>query len=54
MQHHAFIDSIKYLLGAALFAAASLASAQPTFGNPSPTAGRETSQKANASADKSM
>ena len=54
MKHHAFIDSVKYLLGAALFAAASLASAQPTFGNPSPTAGRDTSQKANASADQSM
>src|SRR6266571_232622 len=54
MKHHAFIDSVKYLLAAALFATASLASAQPTFGNPSPTAGRETSQKANASADQSM
>jgi hypothetical protein len=54
MKHHAFIDSVKYLLGVALFAIASLASAQPTFGNPSPTAGRETSQKANASADQSM
>jgi hypothetical protein len=42
------------LLGAALFAVASLASAQPTFGNPSPTAGKETSQKANASADQGM
>ena len=54
MKHRAFIDSVKYLLGAAVFATASLASAQPTFGNPSPTAGRETSQKANASADQSM
>jgi hypothetical protein len=44
----------QYLLGAALFAAASLVFAQPTFGNPSPTAGRDTSQKANASADQSM
>ncbi len=52
MTHRAF--SVKYLLAAALFATASLASAQPTFGNPSPTAGRETSQKANASADQSM
>jgi hypothetical protein len=54
MKHDAFFDSMKYLLGATLFATASLASAQPTFGNPSPTAGRETSQKANASADQSM
>src|SRR5439155_3439269 len=54
MKHHAFIDSVKYLLAAAVFATASLASAQPTFGNPSPTAGRDTSQKANASADQSM
>ena len=29
-------------------------SAQPTFGNPSPTAGSETSQKANASADQAL
>jgi len=54
MKHHAFIDSTKYLLAAAVFAMAPLASAQPTFGNPSPTAGKETSQKANASADQSL
>jgi curli biogenesis system outer membrane secretion channel CsgG len=30
---------------------AAVASAQPTFGNPTPTAGKETSQKANAAAD---
>lgn len=30
------------------------ASAQPVFGNPSPTAGSETSQKANAAADQAM
>ena len=54
MRHHAFIVCTKYLLGAALLAAASLASAQPTFGNPSPTAGRDTSQKANAAADQSI
>jgi len=39
------------LLGAALAAWVTLAPAQPTFGNPSPTAGKETSQKANAAAD---
>ena len=54
MRHRASIVCTKYLLGAALLAAASLASAQPTFGNPSPTAGRETSQKANAAADQSI
>ncbi|MDQ2961660.1 MAG: hypothetical protein M3R31_00675, partial [Pseudomonadota bacterium] len=54
MRHRVSIDSTKYLLAAALFAVASLASAQPTFGNPSPTAGRETSQKANAAADQSI
>jgi hypothetical protein len=54
MKQRAFIDSTKYLLGAALFATASLASAQPTWGNPSPTAGKETSQKANAAADQTI
>ncbi|HEY3029963.1 MAG TPA: hypothetical protein VGJ68_07255, partial [Bradyrhizobium sp.] len=54
MRHRAFIVCTKYLLGAALLTAASLASAQPTFGNPSPTAGRDTSQKANAAADQSI
>jgi hypothetical protein len=54
MRHRASIVCTKYLLGAALLAAASLASAQPTFGNPSPTAGRDTSQKANAAADQSI
>lgn len=48
------IECTRYLLGAALFAAASLASAQPTWGNPSPTAGKETSQKANAAADQTI
>jgi hypothetical protein len=41
-------------LGVALFAVAAVASAQPTWGNPSPTAGRETSQKANAAADQTI
>src|SRR5947208_8706695 len=40
-----------FALTAALLATMSAAAAQPTFGNPSPTAGRETSQKANAAAD---
>ena len=54
MRQIASIECTGYLLGAALFAVASLASAQPTFGNPSPTAGSQTSQKANASADQAM
>lgn len=54
MRDRARIESMSYLLGAALFAAASLASAQPTWGNPSPTAGKETSQKANAAADQTI
>lgn len=41
----------RVVTGFALACAASLACAQPQFGNPSPTAGRETSQKANAAAD---
>jgi hypothetical protein len=45
---------MKYLLAAALLAAATLASGQPTWGNPSPTAGKETSQKANAAADQTI
>jgi curli biogenesis system outer membrane secretion channel CsgG len=48
------IDCMKLLLGAVLLAATSLASAQPTWGNPSPTAGKETSQKANAAADQTI
>ena len=54
MRHRASTICPKYLLGAALLAAASLASAQPTYGNPSPTAGRDTSQKANAAADQTI
>src|SRR5437016_11393397 len=44
----------KCLLAAVLVASIPLASAQPTYGNPSPTAGRETSQKANAAADQTI
>ena len=54
MDHRACIEAVKYVVGAAFFAAASLASAQPTWGNPSPTAGKETSQKANAAADQTI
>ena len=54
MRQDPSIRCATYLVGTALFAVASLACAQPTFGNPSPTAGKETSQKANASADQGM
>ena len=54
MGHRASIEFSRYVVGAALFAAASLALGQPTWGNPSPTAGKETSQKANAAADQSI
>ena len=43
--------SCSLLLGALAMACTSLALAQPRFGNPSPTAGKETSQKANQAAD---
>jgi hypothetical protein len=41
-------------LGAIMLVGASVSTAQPHFGNPSPTAGSETSQKANASADQAL
>ena len=47
-------NAFRVALGAALFACAAAATAQPTFGNPSPTAGKETSQKANAAADQAI
>lgn len=45
---------LRYAAVAAVFALAAIrgeVAAQPTFGNPSPTAGSETSQRANAAAD---
>ena len=54
MTHRMLIRITRLTLGAALLASASLAIAQPTFGNPSPTAGSSTSQKANASADQAL
>src|SRR6201993_3542108 len=50
MRHSACVEAASYMIGAVLLVAASLASGQPTWGNPSPTAGKETSQKANAAA----
>ncbi|HYT97461.1 MAG TPA: hypothetical protein VEO36_09075 [Casimicrobiaceae bacterium] len=45
------VGRISLMFGVALLASAGVAVAQPQFGNASPTAGKETSQKANASAD---
>ena len=46
--------ALRALNGSALALAATLACAQPQFGNPSPTAGGKTSQQANAAADQAM
>jgi hypothetical protein len=54
MSHDIYIRITKLALGATLIASASLALAQPRFGNPSPTAGSDTSQRANASADQAL
>src|ERR1700720_993003 len=54
MSNHTYLRITKLALGAALTASAALAGAQPRFGNPSPTAGSDTSQRANASADEAL
>jgi hypothetical protein len=54
MSNRTYIRTTNFALGAFLLAGASLAMAQPHFGNPSPTAGSDTSQKANASADQAL
>ena len=54
MTVHTVLMRPTLLAGAVLLAASSLALAQPKFGNPSPTAGSETSRKANESADQAM
>src|SRR3977135_2543807 len=54
MSNRTWMGFITMALGASLIAGSSLALAQPTFGNPSPTAGSSTSQKANASADTAL
>jgi hypothetical protein len=46
------VPSLTIALSALLFASAAVA--QPRFGNPSPTAGSETSQKANQAADQAV
>jgi hypothetical protein len=54
MKHRISTCCISALLGAALAAATATAVAQPRFGNPSPTAGSDTSQRANDSADQAL
>jgi curli biogenesis system outer membrane secretion channel CsgG len=54
MSNRKWMSCINLALGASLLAGSSLALAQPTFGNPSPTAGSTTSQKANAAADQAI
>jgi hypothetical protein len=54
MSNHISIRFTNLALGVFLLAWASLAMTQPKFGNPSPTAGSETSQKANQSADQAL
>ena len=48
------VQMTNLVLGAVLVCVAPISIAQPTFGNPSPTAGSTTSQKANASADQAL
>ena len=54
MSTRTLVKFVPILLGVSMLAGAPLATAQPTFGNPSPTAGSSTSQKANASADQAI
>jgi hypothetical protein len=54
MKHCIPIRLIPPLFAAALALAAAPALAQPRFGNPSPTAGSDTSQRANESADQAL
>src|SRR6202162_3265159 len=54
MSNHTYISFSKLALGAVLIAGATLALAQPRFGNPSPPAGSDTSQKAKASDDQAL
>jgi hypothetical protein len=54
MNTRSSLACLRCLLGVALLASASIAAAQPSWGNPSPTAGKDTSQKANAAADQTI
>jgi curli biogenesis system outer membrane secretion channel CsgG len=48
------MNASRLVLGLTLALLGAAAQAQPTFGNPSPSAGKETSQKANAAADQAI
>jgi curli biogenesis system outer membrane secretion channel CsgG len=54
MRHSLFARLAGLAVGVSSIAGLPAATAQPTWGNPSPTAGRETSQKANAAADQTI
>ncbi|HEX6136444.1 MAG TPA: hypothetical protein VF059_02220 [Casimicrobiaceae bacterium] len=54
MNHRLPLRRIAALLGATLALASTAALPQPQFGNPSPTAGSDTSQRANQSADQAL
>jgi hypothetical protein len=54
MTHFTSMNVSRVVLGLALGVLAATAEAQPTFGSPSPTAGSQTSQKANAAADQAI
>jgi len=54
MKQRLSIHCTSALFGATLALSTATALAQPTFGNPSPTAGSDTSQRANQSADQAL
>ncbi len=54
MRKLTLMNAFRLTICASLAALGAVAHAQPTFGNPSPTAGKETSQKANAAADQAI
>ena len=54
MNNRILVQLLYGALAGAVLGASSIASAQPTFGNPSPSAGGKTSQRANESADKAV
>src|SRR4029453_15740210 len=54
MTHTLSMNAHRLILGLTLAVLGAGTQAQPTFGNPSPSAGKETSQKANASADQAI
>ena len=54
MNRRMLVRCVNLLFGFALAAGATATVAQPTFGNPSPTAGSDTSRRANDSADQAL